>query len=301
MGVADFPVEILKSIRVKTEENRTHSQSSKGPTPTRSASLETGVTPRSSTPVFGSVSEGQDEQPRHSSEISTGMRSETSLPSLNTLTPQSSLPSSPPNEEIKESQTRQSLDATTVSDHDRTQSPTLLSPTLPSPTLQTSNPEIPAPQSPVQQSPNGEGSFPQHRQNSMAQVFGGLSRKSSGSRRSQSPAARHKRSSSHLRSDSPSGKISLDTVAGASKSVSRIVETGLKSPMDFTLALARGFHNAPKLYGDETVRTADKITGIQSGLKAAGKVNMRGIFPAIKRLTFHRNLDLASLTESLGS
>ena len=42
--------------------------------------------------------------------------------------------------------------------------------------------------------------------------------------------------------------------------------------MDFTLGLARGFHNAPKLYGDESVRQADKVTDLQSGLKAAGKV-----------------------------
>ena len=68
------------------------------------------------------------------------------------------------------------------------------------------------------------------------------------------------------------GQISLDAALGASKGIGRIVGTGLKSPMDFTLSLARGFHNAPKLYGDESVRQADKITGIQSGLKAAGKV-----------------------------
>lgn len=51
-----------------------------------------------------------------------------------------------------------------------------------------------------------------------------------------------------------------------------MVEAGLKSPMDFTLGIARGFHNAPKLYGDESVRPSDKITGIQSGLRAASKV-----------------------------
>ena len=42
--------------------------------------------------------------------------------------------------------------------------------------------------------------------------------------------------------------------------------------MDFTLSIARGFHNAPKLYGDESVRQADKVTNLQSGLKVAGKV-----------------------------
>lgn len=68
------------------------------------------------------------------------------------------------------------------------------------------------------------------------------------------------------------GHIPLDAAVGAGRGLGRIVGTGLKSPMDFTLSLARGFHNAPKLYGDESVRQGEKITGIQSGLKAAGKV-----------------------------
>lgn len=67
-------------------------------------------------------------------------------------------------------------------------------------------------------------------------------------------------------------QISIEAALGAGKGIGRIVGAGLKSPMDFTLSLARGFHNAPKLYGDESVREADKITGIHSGLKAAGKV-----------------------------
>jgi hypothetical protein len=81
------------------------------------------------------------------------------------------------------------------------------------------------------------------------------------------------------RSSSPaSGKakfdptaITLDSALGASKGISRIVGAGLKSPIDFTLGLARGFHNAPKLYGDDTVRPQEKVTDFQSGLKAAGK------------------------------
>ena len=70
----------------------------------------------------------------------------------------------------------------------------------------------------------------------------------------------------------PDRQVSFDTALGAGKSVGKIVGAGLKSPMDFTLGLARGFHNAPKLYGDESVRQADKVTDFQSGLKAAGKV-----------------------------
>lgn len=67
-------------------------------------------------------------------------------------------------------------------------------------------------------------------------------------------------------------QISLEAALGAGKGIGRIVGAGLKSPMDFTLNLARGFHNAPRLYGDESVRQPDKITGFHSGLKAAGKV-----------------------------
>lgn len=82
------------------------------------------------------------------------------------------------------------------------------------------------------------------------------------------------------RSCSPAGlkkevepsQITLESAIGAGKGVSRIIEAGMKSPLDFTLSLARGFHNAPKLYGDDTVRPSEKVTDFQSGLKAAGKV-----------------------------
>ncbi|MCJ1314633.1 hypothetical protein MMC25_008315 [Agyrium rufum] len=68
--------------------------------------------------------------------------------------------------------------------------------------------------------------------------------------------------------------FSFDTAIDTSKGIGRIVGVGLKSPMDFTLNIARGFHNAPKLYGDTTLRPVERVTGIQSGLKAAGKVHM---------------------------
>ncbi|KAL8913269.1 MAG: hypothetical protein Q9171_001916 [Xanthocarpia ochracea] len=115
---------------------------------------------------------------------------------------------------------------------------------------------------------------------SMAQTLGG-----SASRRSRSPS--QDRSSV----DSPTNKsladsqlISLDTAVGTSKGIGRIVGAGLKSPMDFTLGIARGFHNAPKLYGDESVRHPDKVTGIQSGLKTAGKEFGYGVYDGVTGL-----------------
>ncbi|PVH98274.1 glycosyltransferase family 1 protein [Periconia macrospinosa] len=42
----------------------------------------------------------------------------------------------------------------------------------------------------------------------------------------------------------------------------------LKSPMNISVALTQGFHNAPRLYGDETVRRPPRITGFHSGIRA---------------------------------
>jgi hypothetical protein len=53
--------------------------------------------------------------------------------------------------------------------------------------------------------------------------------------------------------------------------VTGLVGAGLKAPMELTHNMARGFHNLPKMYGDE-VRPVEKVTDVQSGLVAAGKV-----------------------------
>ena len=63
----------------------------------------------------------------------------------------------------------------------------------------------------------------------------------------------------------------LETAFETSTGVARIVDSGVRAPMEFTNAVARGFHNMPKLYGDDTVRSSDHITDFKSGLKAAGK------------------------------
>ncbi|KEQ98556.1 glycosyltransferase family 1 protein, partial [Aureobasidium subglaciale EXF-2481] len=76
----------------------------------------------------------------------------------------------------------------------------------------------------------------------------------------------------------------IEAAFGASKGVSRIVGAGFKSPMDFTHALAKGFHNAPKLYGDESVRKPDRITDFRSGLRAATKEFGYGMFDGITGL-----------------
>lgn len=118
-------------------------------------------------------------------------------------------------------------------------------------------------------------------------------RQRSGSRsgstsRSTSPQRTNTSQSQASQAQSQGGETNLreviDAAFGTSKGVSRIVGAGFKSPMDFTHALAKGFHNAPKLYGDESVRKPDRITDFRSGLRAATKEFGYGMYDGITGL-----------------
>jgi hypothetical protein len=59
------------------------------------------------------------------------------------------------------------------------------------------------------------------------------------------------------------------------------LETGgalASMPLDLGLAIGQGFHNAPRLYGDASVRKPIRITGMHSGSRAAGKELFYGIY-----------------------
>lgn len=100
-----------------------------------------------------------------------------------------------------------------------------------------------------------------------------------------SPASPSKARPSTSRQDSSaSGQITLETAIGAGKGVGRIVETGMKTPMNFCMGLARGFRNAPRLYNDDTVRREEKVTDFASGLKVAGKEFGLGLYDGISGL-----------------
>lgn len=55
-------------------------------------------------------------------------------------------------------------------------------------------------------------------------------------------------------------------------------------PMDLSVALAQGFHNAPRLYGDTTVRRPVRISGWKSGLRAAGDEFRFGVYDGVTGL-----------------
>ncbi|THW29042.1 UDP-Glycosyltransferase/glycogen phosphorylase [Aureobasidium pullulans] len=114
------------------------------------------------------------------------------------------------------------------------------------------------------------------------------SRSGSNSRSSSPHRTNTTQSQASTQSQSQGGETNIreviDAAFGTSKGVSRIVGAGFKSPMDFTHALAKGFHNAPKLYGDESVRKPDRITDFRSGLRAATKEFGYGMFDGITGL-----------------
>ncbi|KAI1861722.1 uncharacterized protein JN550_010662 [Neoarthrinium moseri] len=56
------------------------------------------------------------------------------------------------------------------------------------------------------------------------------------------------------------------------------------APVDLSMAIAQGFHNAPRLYGDDTVRRPVRVTGIKSGLRAAGSEFVFGIYDGVTGL-----------------
>ncbi|KAK5938845.1 hypothetical protein PMZ80_009037 [Knufia obscura] len=113
-----------------------------------------------------------------------------------------------------------------------------------------------------------------------------------GAEASSSPSRSHSRSASPNRAaggksphrGSEAGQMTLESLIGATKAGGKIAKVGLKSPMDFTMSLAQGFHNAPKLYGDTTVRKPAKITDFRSGLAAAGKEFGYGFYDGISGL-----------------
>ncbi|MCJ1427781.1 hypothetical protein MMC29_005686, partial [Sticta canariensis] len=78
--------------------------------------------------------------------------------------------------------------------------------------------------------------------------------------------------------------IAQDIAAETGLGLAKSGEALAKVPMDLALAIAQGFHNAPRLYGDSTVRTPTRISGIKSGLRAAGKEFTFGIYDGVSGL-----------------
>ncbi|KAF2661950.1 glycosyltransferase family 1 protein [Lophiostoma macrostomum CBS 122681] len=159
---------------------------------------------------------------------------------------------------------------------------TVTSPSGSTPTRSSSEmPQVIRPQSP---------GTPTHRTSFMAQAMAASSQVS----HSRSPSReRHGRaksiSAAELRFESGTTfgdrlhDMNPDAAVKTSKGIGRIVGAGFKSPMDFSLNVAKGFHNLPKLYGGE-VRRVDKVTDLETGVKTAVKELGVGFYDGITGL-----------------
>lgn len=84
----------------------------------------------------------------------------------------------------------------------------------------------------------------------------------------------------------------IDTLLAAqaaAKPIGNIISAGLKSPIDFTLSVSRGFHKLPcTLFNDSTVRPLSpvhsSVTGIGSGVNEATKHLAHGLYDGITGL-----------------
>ena len=219
MGVADFPIETLKALKIHPEAPRRK----KSTQPAGEASSESAVAGPSRSETVMS------EDSADAKTISTVAESTTSADTLPTSTP-----SSPP------SVSRAGSSFNFQESLDKIQSPPL---------------------SPGRLQPRSTAMEDALKGN----ADGGKARSRSGSR-------------------SRGTQDYLEQAAGTSKGVNRIIGAGFKAPMDFSMALSKGFHNAPKLYGDDTVRKSSQVDGFASGQKAAWKEFGFGLYDGITGL-----------------
>ncbi|KAF4550481.1 Sterol 3-beta-glucosyltransferase-like protein 3 [Elsinoe fawcettii] len=80
---------------------------------------------------------------------------------------------------------------------------------------------------------------------------------------------------------SPEQSLAHELAEDAGMGVRRAFASVFWAPLDMHLAVAQGFHNAPRLYGDSTVRKPMRINGIKSGMRAARNEFCFGIYDGV--------------------
>ncbi|KAJ4264866.1 hypothetical protein NW762_005109 [Fusarium torreyae] len=81
-----------------------------------------------------------------------------------------------------------------------------------------------------------------------------------------------------LQTETTAGETRGLYVGDIASGVERTATAIAKAPVDLSMALAQGFHNAPRLYGDNTVRRPTRVTGFHSGLRAARSEFAYGVY-----------------------
>ncbi|THC90236.1 hypothetical protein EYZ11_010297 [Aspergillus tanneri] len=82
------------------------------------------------------------------------------------------------------------------------------------------------------------------------------------------------RGPSRSRTESDTGKqpdMLRPTGVHVSKGAGRFVRAVVQGPVDISVNWVRGFHNMPRLWGDDTVRPQERVSDFKSGVKAVGR------------------------------
>ena len=79
-------------------------------------------------------------------------------------------------------------------------------------------------------------------------------------------------------SDDPRESFAHEMAGDLGRGFKRSGAALINMPNDLHMAIAQGFHNAPRLYGDATVRKPTRITGIKSGWTAARREFGYGLY-----------------------
>lgn len=82
----------------------------------------------------------------------------------------------------------------------------------------------------------------------------------------------------------PEGELADELAKEAKYGFRKAGSAILKAPLNFTLAVTLGFHNAPRLYGDPTVRPPMRVTGFHSGIRAGRDEFIYGIHDGVTGL-----------------
>ncbi|KAJ6104643.1 hypothetical protein N7523_010963 [Penicillium sp. IBT 18751x] len=80
------------------------------------------------------------------------------------------------------------------------------------------------------------------------------------------------------------GNFLPTTAAHASRLAQGALDMIVIPPMEISLTISKGFRNAPLFFHDDTVRDSPTVTGIRSGLGAAGTEFTSGIFDGVSGL-----------------
>ncbi|KAE8421311.1 hypothetical protein BDV36DRAFT_280860 [Aspergillus pseudocaelatus] len=79
-------------------------------------------------------------------------------------------------------------------------------------------------------------------------------------------------------------EIIAETGYHTSKFAKQVLNFVIMLPTDLTLSLAKGFHNAPKLYHDTTVQRIPRVRNVKSGFRAAGTEFTEGFYYGVTGL-----------------